>query len=298
MPVPPSRRGLTLLELVVVIAIVGILTGLLLSAVQRARDAAARAQCSNNLRQIGLALHSYHDSQQSFPPGVSYGNGTDPYPFMSWCTRLLPYLELQPSWERAQRAYAQEKSFLLPAHDEVRSQVVSAFLCPSDGRVHQSQPVAVGNASVAFTSYLGVEGIDQSSRDGLLFLDSHVRLANVTDGTSNTLMVGERPPSADLVLGWWYAGWGQSKDGSGDMVLGVRERNVSTYGWGCAPGPYQYGSGRTSNQCDAFHYWSLHFGGSNFLFADGSARLLSYAANPVMPALATRAGGEAAAIPD
>jgi prepilin-type N-terminal cleavage/methylation domain-containing protein/prepilin-type processing-associated H-X9-DG protein len=289
------RRGMTLVELLVVIAIIGVLLALLLPAVQRVRDAANRIQCLNHLKQIGLAHYHYHDSHQVLPPGCSYRNGADPYPHMSWCTRLLPFLEQEAMWRDAQKAFAEEPFFLKnPPHTGLAT-VMPPFTCPADPRTLVSHG---GKVKIACTAYLGVEGIDQSSHDGLLFLDSRVRLADVTDGTSNTLMVGERPPSADLVLGWWYAGWGQSKDGSCDMVLGVRERNVSIYGAGCPPGPYQYGSGRTSNQCDAFHYWSLHFGGANFLFADGSVRLLPYSANAIMPALATRAGGEPAALPE
>jgi prepilin-type processing-associated H-X9-DG protein/prepilin-type N-terminal cleavage/methylation domain-containing protein len=292
---PLRRCGLTLVELLVVIAIIGVLLALLLPAVQRVRGAANRMQCLNHLKQIGLALHDYHDTNRVLPPGCSYFNGADPYPHMSWCTRLLPFLEQEAMWRDAQKAFAQQPFFLNnPPHTGLGT-VVPAFTCPADPRTLVAKE---GPLKIAFTAYLGVEGTDQSSRDGLLFLDSRVRLTDVTDGTSNTLMVGERPPSADLVLGWWYAGWGQSKDGSCDMVLGVRERNVSTYGPGCPSGPYQYGPGRTSNQCDAFHFWSLHSGGANFLFADGSVRFLSYSANAVMPALATRAGGESAAVPE
>src|SRR5207244_2898670 len=144
----------------------------------------------------------------------------------------------------------------------------------------------------------GVEGTNQTTKDGVLFLDSRVRLEDVKDGTSHTLMVGERPPSADLVFGWWYAGWGQSKDGSGDMVLGVRERYVSDLAPGCPRGPYAYGPGKVNNQCDTFHFWSTHIGGAHFLFADGSVHFLLYSAAPLLPALATRAGGESVTVPE
>jgi prepilin-type processing-associated H-X9-DG protein len=113
-------------------------------------------------------------------------------------------------------------------------------------------------------------------------------------------MVAERPPSADLNFGWWYGGGGQSKDGSGDSVLGVREMYVGPFGSGqlCPAGPYHFGSGEISNQCDAFHFWSLHSGGANFLFCDGSVRFLAYSADSILPALATRAGSERVSVPD
>ncbi len=107
---PRNRRGVTLIELLVVIAILGVLFGLLFAAVQRARYSAYRAECINNLRQMGLALHSYHDTNGTLPPGCSYHNGTDIYPFMSWQTRLLPFIEQQPLWQQTQQAFAQSLS--------------------------------------------------------------------------------------------------------------------------------------------------------------------------------------------
>lgn len=147
------------------------------------------------------------------------------------------------------------------------------------------------------TSYLGVAGLNTGRADGSLFLDSNLRLNDITDGTSSTLLVGERPPSTDFRYGWWYAGWGQNKDGEGDGVLGVRTfcREVSS---GCPEGPYHFTAGRFDNQCDAFHFWSPHPGGANFAFADGSVRFLRYSADPIMPALPTRAGGETVELPD
>jgi len=193
-------------------------------------------------------------------------------------------------WREAQRAFAQEPFFEKPPHLALLRTVMPVFACPADGRVWQ--PKDFGPFQVAFTSYLGVEGTDRSRKDGLLFVDSRIRLAQVIDGTSNTLMVGERPPSADLVFGWWYAGWGQAKDGSAEMVLGVSELNVSPRYQHCPPGPYTYQAGSLSNNCDLFHFWSVHSGGAHFQLADGSVHFLDYSAAPLMPALATRAGRE------
>jgi prepilin-type N-terminal cleavage/methylation domain-containing protein/prepilin-type processing-associated H-X9-DG protein len=289
------RCGFTLIETLVVIAIIATLVSLLIPAVHRIRDAANRTRCVNNLRQIGLALHHYHGAYNSLPPGMSYQGGADPYPFMSWNTRLLPFLEHSDLWKQAQAAYAQTDRFWKdPPHPLATP--LSVYGCPSDPRT-----LAVGTAkghSVAFTAYLGVEGTNQFRHDGLLFLDSAVRFSDVTDGLSNTLLVGERPPSANQWLGWWYAGLGQNNDGSAEMILGVRERNFGHWNQTCPPGPYSFGPGRIENQCDLFHFWSRHIGGANFLLADGSVHFLSYAADAIMPALATRAGGEAAAPPN
>lgn len=287
-------RGFTLIELVVIIAIIAIVIGMSIPAVQRVRDAAARVKCSNNLRQIGLGLHQYHEARKTLPPGCSYQGGRDPFPHMSWMTRLLPFVEQQAIWKEAEQAFALESFFMKsPPHTAI-SRVIPIYICSTDSRV--GSPADRGKVQVGLTSYLGVSGLDLTSFDGMLYLDSRVRLVDVTDGTSNTLLVGERPPSADLIMGWWYAGWGQSKTGSGDMVLGVRERNVDIYGPGCLSGPYNFRSGQFDNQCDAFHFWSPHIGGAHFLFADGSVRLIRYSADGIMPALATRAGREVASL--
>jgi prepilin-type processing-associated H-X9-DG protein len=285
-----------LIELLVVIAIIGVLIGLILPAVQRARGTAVRTECANNLRQIGLGLHAYDDTQGTLPPGVSYKDGKDPYPWMSWLTRLLPYVEESAVWEQAVRAYEQDKWFENnPPHSGLAT-VMRAYSCPADSRTSDVF-YAAPTLQVAFTAYLGAEGHNQIKRDGVFYLDSRVRLIDITDGLSTTLMVGERPPSADGSLGWWYAGWGQSQDGSAEMVLGVRERNAK-YGGACPSGPSHFGPGRVNNVCDVLHFWSLHPGnGANFAFADGSVHFLTYAADPIMPALATRAGGEVVELP-
>jgi prepilin-type N-terminal cleavage/methylation domain-containing protein/prepilin-type processing-associated H-X9-DG protein len=290
------RLGFTLIELLVVIAILGVLAGLVLAAVQQVRAGAYRVQCSNNLRQLGLALAQYQNVQRTLPPGCSYQNGKAPYLHMSWCTRLLPFLEQEALWERTQQAFAADSFFFdNPPHVGL-TMVIPVFGCPADSRTLRSRA-----PDPAFTSFLGVEGTDQSTKDGTLFLDSRVRLVDITDGTSNTLLVGERPPSGDGIFGWWYGGWGQSRDGSADMILGARERNAFSPGHpelqDCPAGPYHFQSDRIDNKCALFHFWSLHPGGANFLMADGSVHFLGYDADALLPSLATRAGGEVAALP-
>ena len=249
----------------------------------------------NNLKQMGLALHHYHDTQGHLPVGCSYLNGRDPQPHMTWMTRLLPYLEQDALWQQALQAYQVEKFFEKPPHLDILAHVLKVYSCPSDSRTMLTSQI--GDLRVALTSYLGVEGVNQKTRDGLFYVDSHVRLTDIMDGTSNTLAVGERPPSATTGFGWWYAGWGQNKDGSGDSVLGVRELcTMDGYG-GCPAGPYEYRRGSVGAVCDLFHFWSMHPGGAHFLFADGSVHFLSYSANPILPALSTRSGGEVVEVP-
>jgi len=292
-----TRPAGSLIEILVVIAILALLTGLTLAGIQRARLAAARARCDNNLRQIGIAAHQYAAVYGTFPPGVSYKNDTDPFPFMGWPTRLLPYLEQTPLWDQAVSAFEIDKDFLdNPPHYGLTI-ALPAFSCPLDSRTAQAQTLT-GGVQRGLTSYLGMEGWNAARPDGMLYLNSAVRLADVTDGASNTLLVGERPASTDMVFGWWYAGWGQDKDGEGDMVLGARTKNNKTYAPSCPVGPYDYKPGNLDNQCDAFHFWSLHPGGTPFLFVDGSVHLVPYSANPIFPALASRAGGETVSLPD
>jgi prepilin-type N-terminal cleavage/methylation domain-containing protein len=287
-------KGFTLVELLVVIAIIAVLVALLLPAVQFAREAGRRSTCANNMRQLALAFHGYHDTFAYLPPGISVLGGQSPQPFLSWNARLLPFLEQSALWNEILEAYVQDPNFLdVPPHTN-RATVVAAFGCPSDPRTLQPFSLS-GSPKMAFTAYLGVEGLNSQRKDGVLFMDSRIGLRDITDGTSNTLLIGERPPSADGVYGWWYAGWGQHKDGSAEMILGMQE--INTCESNCWAGPYSFGPGELDNQCDMFHFWSQHPGGANFACADGSSHFLSYSAAPIMPALATRNGGEQVEVP-
>lgn len=107
------------------------------------------------------------------------------------------------------------------------------------------------------------------------------------------MLIGERPPGGkNLSLGWWYAGWGTDKNGEADGHLGVRVRFVGRYGDGCPGGPFEFKARTFADPCGGFQFWSVHTGGAHFARCDGSAAFLSYSADRILPALATRAGGE------
>lgn len=295
------RHGHSLLELVVVIAVISLLGALSLSAVQRVRVASVRTQCQNNLRQLGLGLHGYHDARHALPPGWTSENGPerqDGYSYLGWTARILPHIEQQNLWQRIEQAYSVSPSGSVWAepHPAITATAVPLFACPADGRVRTAQPLSAGHP-VSFTSYLGVSDHRPNRYTGVLFQDSAVRLTDITDGASQTLMIGERPPAADHRFGWWYRGWGQRQEGSAEMILSVRETNRMSDYPTCPAGPYQFTPGKFDNQCDMFHFWSPHPGGAKFAFADGSVRFLRYEADSIIPALATRAGGEIVEIP-
>lgn len=293
----PGRGAFTLTEMLVVIAVIAVLLSLFIPAVQRVRAAADRLRCSNNLKQIGLALHSSHDTNDSFPSGYYSRRSSPTYWKMSWRAAILPELEQDGLWLQVVEDYARQRNPHLPArpHRAV-SALVPNFRCPSDPRLKTTHS-APGYPEVqfGFSSYLGVSGANSRSADGTFFRDSHVRLTDLTDGTSNTLIVGERPPSADFRLGWWFAGIGFDGQGGGDGILGAVENAALLRP--CPAGTSAYRPGRFDEHCDAAHYWSPHPNGALFLRGDGSVTLVPYSAAAILPALASRAGGEVVEAP-
>jgi type II secretory pathway pseudopilin PulG len=333
-----------LIELLVVIAIIGTLVALLLPAVQRTRDASLRVKCANNLKQMGLALHQYNDTEGSFPPGVDTRFQVRWH--WSWMARSLPFLEQGNLYKQA-LDWASNTSvpvvfplpppaggpgyaawspwggevFGLPQIPEnpAIKVVIPTFVCPSDSGPHVAQmPLPYASPLVqAYTDYQGVSGTSYLSQDGILACVRAIRWQDITDGTSNTLLAGERANYKQMTFGAWFSGCGQfdaslppgdQQRGSADVVLGTREINsqqndpvVNL----CPRGPYHFqgpnqirdATGAVQSACDQFHFWSWHIGGANFVAADGSVHFLPYQTDEIMQALGTRQGGDFGMIP-
>jgi prepilin-type N-terminal cleavage/methylation domain-containing protein/prepilin-type processing-associated H-X9-DG protein len=302
----PQRRGFTLIELLVVIAVIGILIALLLPAVQKVRESANRTRCVNHLKQIGLAIHGYHGNNQVLPAALA-GDQSDPTysvgaptPWLSWLGKLLPYVEQDNLFRQALSDYAANPkvdTYNLPWHVGIKT-VVETYTCPSDPRTLQALDLSAYETAgyfAALTPYLGNSGTNRTTLDGVLYQNSRIRFADVTDGTSNTLLAGERSVSY-VDLGFWYAGTGLGHTGTGDVILGASELSYgfpgTCPGTPSSPATFTYSLGSTTNVCDLYHFWSLHPGGANFVFVDGSVHFLPYSAVNILTQLATRGGGE------
>lgn len=282
-----GRSAFTLVEVLVVIAIISVLIGLLLPAVQAAREAARRVQCQNKVHQIALALHMHADTEGNLPPGTDL---TPQARYLAWCVPILPYLEQRAAFEKAQASLERSRDVFYVADHPLLQSVNLAFSCPSDGRTHDLAVAEESGNLVGLLSYLGNNGSNHSEHDGVLFGGSDVSWSQITDGLSNTLLIGERPPSPGNDYGWWYAGVGTG-DGTLDHTIGVQETVFSRFAATNCKTNY-FRRGHVSDECSVSHYWSLHAGGSNFAMCDGSVRFIAYGEAQALDQLATRSGQE------
>jgi prepilin-type N-terminal cleavage/methylation domain-containing protein/prepilin-type processing-associated H-X9-DG protein len=288
---PRSRSAFTLIELLVVIAIIAILIGLLLPAVQKVREAASRLKCTNNLKQIGLALNNYHDTYEGFPI-LTYPASETSQQHDGYLTKIKAFIEQQNSTD---------------------ANPLAILMCTSDPRYGQTvnDPSFGANGLNSYPSTSSTDmnpGFGDDAYDGVIVggtwaligsswqytAPSRVRMVQITDGASNTIVVAERPPASDLYWGWWA--WG-AMDTTAPMV-----RNYTDgFPEGGCPAPAIFRDGKINDPCSFNAPWSPHTGGGgNFLFTDGHVNFITYAAgttltpqgNSIIQALATRAGGE------
>ena len=307
-----DRNGFTLVELLVVIAIIGVLVALLLPAVQAAREAARRSHCSNNLKQVGLAMHNYLSAKNTFPTGIfmylgppdapashcSNPGNSNTYTGWSWSTFILPYLEEMTTYQRIdfkENTYAGPKSF------KAGGTFISSYVCPSDpegaGLVHCCSTPPNGTdprEDLARTNMAGVSdsrdwscassGFPRLDGNGMLFNRSQIRPRHITDGTSKTLIVGEIVGLSKLAnapfTGMFWPTWNIMHTANG-INLPLRPDFASLPG---ADSPWNVST---------MSFASHHPAGCHFAFADGSVMFVNETINDsLLAALTTRDGGE------
>ncbi len=177
----------------------------------------------------------------------------------------------------------------------VAAHPIPAFRCPTDARPlgrFDYEPAATKEQPWGLTNYLGVAGTGFAMNNGVFHPRLVVSTAGITDGTSNTVMIGERPTGLSGYGSTWYSGWGTFRYFKGQLMpVDVEWANSPVERTVCQDRTV-FQPGKYDDPCHQHHFWSLHPGGANFAFADGSVRFLSYSAASVLPALATRAGGE------
>ena len=306
-----QRSAFTLIELLVVIAIIAVLIALLLPAVQAAREAARRIQCVNNLKQIGLAIHTYFDSAGAFPSGyISYykRDGSDEGvaeddigPGWGWGSLILPQLEQR----NIHNAINFNLTMTSGTNDTAQLLRINAYLCPSDPQKELVPVRNETNSATVYTvgsgNYVGVYGVGEigdapGGGTGMFFRNSRINFASITDGTSNTFAVGERSHDLSYVtwtgraIGGWLFPTPSFEGGRNTFSPNPEEAFtmiLGPVGIENGPRPPNYPSAHVED------FRSHHPGGVNFAFADGSVRFIKNSINePIYQALATRAGGE------
>jgi prepilin-type N-terminal cleavage/methylation domain-containing protein/prepilin-type processing-associated H-X9-DG protein len=297
---PANRtKAFTLIELLVVIAILGVLIMLLLPAVQKVREAANRTKCSDNLKQIGLGLHHFHDVNGAFPPGWVQGPflpaGVTAAENHNWMPFVVPYLEQQD----VAKLYHWDVGVPDPANQAAINVQLKVLQCASaePDRVFTILP-QFGTGTAACSDYAPVRGVHPqlvdlrwvdavANLDGVMQQNAMTRIADLTDGTADTILIAEDAGLPQV----WHAG---------QPVLGILSARGSWAGWGCpiyVKGASADGAerpGRCAINCtNQLEVYSFHRAGANALFADGAVRLLSASLDiRILARLVTRAGGE------
>ncbi|AGA30834.1 DUF1559 domain-containing protein [Singulisphaera acidiphila] len=292
-----TARGFTLIELLVVISIIGILIALLLPAVQAAREAARRAQCTNNLKQLALAAHNYESANGCFPMGspvkvATYSSGWIKAGEYDWGHSI--FVAMLPQMEQSALFNAVNFSLNIemPENMTIHPSQINALLCPSDSTGWQiDTPTQWANYPgfrVAHGSYSGSTGTWShwawspsstpslatlaSQDNGIFFVNSRTRIADVTDGTSNTILLGERalPDRYRTFTNWWFSGWtGASLF---DTLTAMNPQRLVAISSLPAPGPSDWPGVQDNALMNSAS--SRHPGGANFAMADGSVRFL------------------------
>ncbi|ADG66226.1 protein of unknown function DUF1559 [Planctopirus limnophila DSM 3776] len=318
-----ARRGFTLIELLVVIAIIAILIALLLPAVQQAREAARRTQCRNNLKQIGLALHNYHDVMQCFPFGSisnalnnSGGGGATPSTTatgaslpptdISWMPMTLPYIDQAPLYNSVSPYFVTTNSRDFPSN--LINKVIPAFVCPSDpngSKLTEFHGATIDRNDGFCGNYLACNGstevtvANSRAMDGMFFYRSSVRMRDIIDGTSNTVMLAEVnlvPEVTPNVSRDWRGRYWRA-----DHLSSIFSTNLppnTTASDRCrtcegSPVSPTYAPCTASTDPQVIYARSRHTGGVHMALADGSMRFISENIDlGVWRALGTRAGGE------
>tara|TARA_R110002111_G_scaffold203713_2_gene268546 strand:+ start:8355 stop:9296 length:942 start_codon:yes stop_codon:yes gene_type:complete len=268
--------GFTLIELLVVIAIIAILIALLLPAVQQAHEAARRSTCKNNLKQIGLALHNYHDTFKLFPPGYiggsdiasATGGGTG----WAWSTFILPYIDQAPLYNQLNPGNLMDLNNT--ALRTLCKTVIPGYLCPSDTlRTPDNNPdydiLSAGTAHrIGCNNYLANAGSDsidcrQGETNGVFFNNSNIRIKDIIDGTTNTILASERDFENHQGGSWAGTNGPICRKSATESNGQYQVMNAHRRAWGNING--------TDGRCPS----SMHVGGAHFLLCDGSVRFLS-----------------------